>query len=293
MNSIRVLLVDDDEIVRMSLTCVLEQNGCSVVVAANVAEALKHISSAETYDVLLSDLHMPGAGDGLTVVSAMRHANPRAVTVLISAFPEMNAATQAILLQADEILVKPLDLGWIGGAIHRMFLNGPVRGQGRVTESVGLLIERTAQDILHDWFESVQKEESLAALPVSYETRSAPMVGVLRDIVARLNAARPGTAGKPFSHGCAQYGSDRFKQGYAPAKLVEEMRLLQLSIFHTLQANLASIDFNLLMVGMIAIADEIQAQLGQAVASYFIETLPSVGRARDNDAPRTGSYLHA
>jgi len=55
-----------------------------------VAEALKQISFGQ-FDVLLSDLHMPGAGDGLTAVSAMRHANPKAVTMLLSVFPEMGA----------------------------------------------------------------------------------------------------------------------------------------------------------------------------------------------------------
>jgi hypothetical protein len=45
---------------------------------------------------------MPGAGDGLTVVSAMKHANPKAVTLLLSAFPEMTAAAAAILQQANE-----------------------------------------------------------------------------------------------------------------------------------------------------------------------------------------------
>ncbi len=70
-------------------------------------EALKHIIS-ETHDVLLSDLHMPGAGDRLTVVSAMRHAYPRAITLLLTPFPEMGAATHAILLQTDQILVKPI-----------------------------------------------------------------------------------------------------------------------------------------------------------------------------------------
>jgi hypothetical protein len=39
------------------------------------------------------------------VVSAMRHVNPSAVTLLLSAFPQIEAAAQAILLQADEILV--------------------------------------------------------------------------------------------------------------------------------------------------------------------------------------------
>jgi YesN/AraC family two-component response regulator len=46
----------------------------------------KHINSI-LFDVLLTDLHMPGAGDGLTVVSAMRHSNPKAVTMVLSAFP--------------------------------------------------------------------------------------------------------------------------------------------------------------------------------------------------------------
>lgn len=76
MALIKILLVDDDELVRVTLCEVLEQNGFAVTSAANVSEALKHISSG-TFEVLLSDLHMPGAGDGLTVVSAMRHAIPR------------------------------------------------------------------------------------------------------------------------------------------------------------------------------------------------------------------------
>ena len=70
MANIRILLVDDDEVVRLTLTSVLEQCGFVITTAACVPEALKYISS-ETYDVLLSDLHMPGAGDGLTVVSAI------------------------------------------------------------------------------------------------------------------------------------------------------------------------------------------------------------------------------
>ena len=99
----KVLLVDDDDNVRFGLGELLESKGFEITTAASVPEALKLIIS-ETYDVLLSDLHMPGAGDGLTVVSAMRHANPRAVTLLLTAYPEMSAATHAILLQADQIL---------------------------------------------------------------------------------------------------------------------------------------------------------------------------------------------
>ncbi len=89
MGDIRILLVDDDDIVRMTLTGVFEQSTTKLAVtAASMEGRRKLITGPETYDVLLSDLHMPGAGDGLTVVSAMRHANPKAVTLLLSAFPE-------------------------------------------------------------------------------------------------------------------------------------------------------------------------------------------------------------
>ena len=55
MAGTRVLLVDDDQVVRMSLTSVLEHSGFTVTSAANVPDALKLIIGPETYDVLLSD----------------------------------------------------------------------------------------------------------------------------------------------------------------------------------------------------------------------------------------------
>src|ERR1700735_3017755 len=120
----KILLVDDDDLVRVSLSHVLELEGFMVTSASTVSEALKYISATH-YDVLLSDLHMPGAGDGLTVVSAMRHANPKSVTILLSAFPEMNAAAHAILLQADQILVKPMDVAALVAAIKERLAAGP------------------------------------------------------------------------------------------------------------------------------------------------------------------------
>ena len=101
----RLLLVDDDETVLTGLGAVLEAQGFEVTTASNVIEALQHIAS-ESFDVLLSDLHMPGDGDGLIVVGAMRHANPKAVTLLLSANPDMTKATAAMLRQVDEIVTE-------------------------------------------------------------------------------------------------------------------------------------------------------------------------------------------
>lgn len=50
--------------------------------------------------------------------------------------------------------------------------------------------------------------------------------------------------------------------------MVEESRILQVSIFETLQLNLANIDFSVLLIGVMAIADEVDSQLSQAMESY-------------------------
>jgi hypothetical protein len=54
--------------------------------------------------------------------------------------------------------------------------------------------------------------------------------------------------------------------------MVEESRMLQVSIFQTLQDNLFRVDFSLLLVGVMTIADEVDSQLAQAMTSYISES---------------------
>jgi DNA-binding NtrC family response regulator len=108
----RLVLVDDHHDLRSVFQEGLEDRGFEVVPASSVNEALQLIS-AEDFDVLLSDLHMPDAGDGFTVVSAMRHTHPHAVTLVISGYPALQEAMSAILLEADEVLVKPVGLAQV------------------------------------------------------------------------------------------------------------------------------------------------------------------------------------
>jgi DNA-binding response OmpR family regulator len=266
----RLLLVDDDKVLRISLAEVLELHGFDVTTAANVPEALNLITG-QTFDVLLSDLHMPGAGDGLTVVSAMRHANPQAVTMLLSAFPEMDAAAHAILMQADEILVKPMQVAALVEAIKlRLTVGAPGR---RVVESVATILERSADTTIMEWFERVEQEQSLRTVTMSFEERCGHLVQLFRDLVHRLRSFKELGSKELVSASAAKHGLNRRKQGYTAAMLVEESRMLQVSIFQTLQNNLASIDFSVLLIGVMTIADEVDSQLSQAMASYIEESL--------------------
>ena len=98
-------MVDDDELNRFTLCKVMEFHGFDVSVAADVPDALRQITT-DRFDAVVDDLHMPGAADGLTVISAMRHANPTAATFLLSANADMSAAARAPLLQPDEIFTR-------------------------------------------------------------------------------------------------------------------------------------------------------------------------------------------
>jgi DNA-binding NtrC family response regulator len=106
--------------------------------AANVPEAL-HLIDTEQFDVLLSDLHMPGAGDGFTVVSAMRHKSPNAVTLLFTGYPALKEAMNAILLQADEVLVKPMPIPEMVALIREKLEKRGMRPESR-TERVATIL---------------------------------------------------------------------------------------------------------------------------------------------------------
>jgi YesN/AraC family two-component response regulator len=219
----------------------------------------------------LTDLHMPGAGDGLTVVSAMRHANPMAVTLIVSAFPEMDAAAQAILQQADEILVKPMDVTSLIEVIHQRVASGPRRTREIVT--VATILERSTSTIVQEWLGRIKTEEKLMSLPLSFEQRCSHLPIFFSDLVQRLRSQRPIGTTDQKSAAAARHGMNRFRQGYTAAMLVEESRLLQVSIFNTLQNNLANIDYSVLLIGVMTIADEIDFQLSQVIEGYTGETL--------------------
>jgi YesN/AraC family two-component response regulator len=269
MTNNRILLVDDDEIVRYSLGKVLEQQGFAVTTAANVSEALNHINST-VFDVLLTDLHMPGAGDGLTVVSAMRHSNPKAVTMVLSAFPEMEAAARTILQQTDQILVKPMEVMALVKAIKQRVETGAPLPQ--VVETVAQILQRSAEATIRAWYERIKTDKKVMEIAMTYEERTCHLPQVFKDLVSRLESAKPIGSKELISKSAVEHGINRQMRGYTAAMLVEESRMLQVCIFDTLQKNLATIDFSVLLIGVMTIADEIDSQLSQAMDS-FIEHL--------------------
>jgi DNA-binding response OmpR family regulator len=261
----KILLVDDNDSVRDSLRAVLEVSQFDVKTAANVMDAI-HLIDTEAFDVLLSDLHLPGAGDGFTIVSAMRHRHPDAVTLLFTGYPALKEAMDAILLQADEIMVKPMPIPELLALIREKLKNRGARRASN-TERVASILEREAETTIADWLSRVEEDDELNHLVLGHDKRTGHLPLLIRELVHRLRVPRSlGT--KQVSKGAVEHGKSRRSQGYTIPMIVEESRMLQVSIFNTLQSNLNVVDFSLLLIDVMTIADEVDSQLKQTIMSF-------------------------
>jgi DNA-binding response OmpR family regulator len=260
----RILLVDDDSDLLALTQAGLERRGFDVVPAATVTDALRHISS-EKFDVLLSDLHMPDVGDGFTVVSAMRHAHPKAVTLLVSGYPALQEAMNAIMLQADEVLLKPVGVAKITEIINKR-LSTPVGRVQKTRERVASILDTESDATIQSWMSRVECNDELISVKLSHEERTGHLPQLLADISLRLRSL-PGSKIR-VSTAAREHGILRRTQGYTIAMMVEESRMLQVSIFNTLQNNLSFVDFDTVLLDVMTIADEVDSQLKQAVLGF-------------------------
>ncbi len=265
----RVLLVDDDSAVLAMTSQGLERKGFEVVAASSVTEALRRIAT-ESFDVLITDLHMPNPGDGFTVVSAMRHSQPNALTMLVSGYPDVQSAMAAILLEADEIVVKPFEIGRLIDLVREKVVHRkPTKRLDK--ESVGAILRRCTAAIVDGWLVRARQSSELNRISLSDEERTGHLPKLVEDLALRLSKPRATDKDSDavFSAAAVAHGKLRYLQGYTPAMLVHESRILQVTIFGTLQINLESLDFSLVLPDVMTIADEVDAQLTQSMDSYM------------------------
>jgi DNA-binding response OmpR family regulator len=264
--------VDDDEGVRTMMSMTLERKGFEVVSAASVPEALKFITT-ESFDVLITDLHMPNASDGFAVITAMRHSQPNALTLLVSGYPDVKSAMDAILLEADQIMMKPFEVDKLADLVRDKMLTRKSAPQKR--EKVAAILQRCTSHIVEDWLVRVKKNKALLDVTLTDEERTGYLPKLIEDLVLRLKKPNaPGEEGDSISSAAAvAHGRMRRLQGYTPGMLVHDSRILQVTLFATLQSNLGALDFSLLLPDIMTIADEVDSQLTQAMEGYMSAAL--------------------
>jgi len=113
----RLLVVDDEESLRITTAAIFEKEGYVVHTASSGDEAID-LLGREDYDLVLTDLHMEG-GDGLSVLNQIRRHAPLTISVVLTGFASVESAIAALQEGAYDYLVKPCDIESMKHTIRR------------------------------------------------------------------------------------------------------------------------------------------------------------------------------
>jgi ATP-dependent Lon protease len=113
----RILVVDDEEIARRNLDHVLSKEGYEVVTAADGETAMRELCAAE-FDVVLTDLRMPGF-DGMEVLERARIKYPDTRIIMVTGYATVPTAVEAMKKGAFHYIAKPFQLDEVRGTVKR------------------------------------------------------------------------------------------------------------------------------------------------------------------------------
>ena len=162
----RILVVEDNDTLRRGIARALRDAGMELREAksAEAAQALLADPDVEPFDVVLSDLRLPGA-DGLEVLRAARQRDARTSVVLLTAYGSIETAVEAMREGAFDFLQKPLDLEQIEVRVAKALEHGRL-----VAEVRDLRAERLARDLAGE----VVSESAAMRAAVDLARRVAP-----------------------------------------------------------------------------------------------------------------------
>lgn len=114
----KILLVDDDEWIRDSLTMYFDIEGCQIV-AVRTAEEGMELLKQQVYDIILIDYKLPGI-DGLTFSRKIQEICPDAIKILITAYRSEKMVSEAVNAGIHDFLDKPLTIKTIDDSLSRL-----------------------------------------------------------------------------------------------------------------------------------------------------------------------------
>jgi hypothetical protein len=151
--------------------------------------------------------------------------------------------------------------------IAQTALRSHEKSQPTSKESVAAILKRCKTSLIADWLTRAKMTPELNHLHLSDDQRTGHLPKLVDDLVARLGKAKK-EGDAAASPAAVEHGKLRGRQGYIATMLVDESRILQVTIFGTLHKNLSLLDFNLLLPDVMTIADEVDSQLTQTMASF-------------------------
>lgn len=102
----RILVVDDDESIRKAISVILEDKGYLVDTAASGKEAIEKTKTG-FYNLALLDIRLPDM-EGTELLTRMKETTPRMVKIIVTGFPSLQNAMDAVNRSADAYVIKPV-----------------------------------------------------------------------------------------------------------------------------------------------------------------------------------------
>jgi ActR/RegA family two-component response regulator len=221
----RLLFVEDEEGIRLTLATLLTKNGFDVTTVATVGDALTHINF-EKFDVLLSDLNIEKLGDGFVVISAMRYAQPHCVSLVLTAYPSFENAMEAIQHQVDEFFTKPTDINILIEKIkeklqaRRLKIPVPLK-------RLALVLRENCADILAKLTAALKSDPITSAASSKQGEDRLPKI--MDALIEYLDVGRNGLESEALRLS-AEHGRSRKKQGYDARMTAREFQLIDEAI---------------------------------------------------------------
>jgi hypothetical protein len=180
----------------------------------------------------------------------------------------MTKATAAILREVDDIVLKPANAGSILQVIRQRLTQEEPFPRSPSVEAAATVLEREIASVTQAWLQQMKETGGLTAVPITVEEQSEYLPAALDEIVYRLRYPQMLGSMTLFSMASLQHGARRRRQGFGAPVLVEEARALQVALFQAIQNNLDLIGVGQVAGTLMAIADEVNAQLLQSLSGY-------------------------
>ncbi len=143
----RILIVDDDESIRKTLSMILKEEGYTVDMAQNGKEAIKK-TQTEFYNLALIDIKLPDM-EGTELLTKIRDTTPKMRKVIVTGYPSLQNAVDAVNKGANAYILKPFDVEKVLKTIRDQLTKQETErkfSQEKVTEFIETRVKELEED---------------------------------------------------------------------------------------------------------------------------------------------------
>jgi signal transduction histidine kinase len=272
----KVLVVDDEESVVVTIKAILQLDGYNVATTTSGAEARSMVRDVE-YDLVLTDLRLED-GDGLDVLKAVRESHPDTVTIMLTGYASLESAIQALRAGAYDYLVKPSEVeelrATVARGLERRRLGQDLRARVAELAELNASLQRRIDEAtaeLKDRYEQLKeldrmKSQFLSIASHELKTPITAMSGFLQVALRRVRRLGEGEAAAPIAEGLRNVTDQLevvYRQTGKLARLVDE--LLDVSRIQT-----GRIEFRYGDVDLSELANEVAARMQLTTTTHSI-----------------------